>query len=199
MILLALGCLLLGILCGRFVFTPQLNALMDTVASGALVVLLASVGVQIGSNRAVFRRIAAYHVRILLIPLGVVAGSLAGGLLAGAVLGVPVGEAGALSSGFGFYSLSALLLKELGGARMGTVAFLTNMLRELFSFLLIPLVARYLGRYAAVAPSGATAMDTTLPVIARCTDGETALLAAVSGAVLTGLAPVLIPLFFQLS
>ena len=42
-------------------------------------------------------------------------------------------------------------------------------------------------------------MDTTLPVIARCTDGETALLAAVSGAVLTGLAPVLIPLFFQLS
>ena len=75
---MALGCLLLGILCGRFVFTPQLNALMDTVASGALVVLLASVGVQIGSNRAVFRRIAAYHVRILLIPLGVGALGCAG-------------------------------------------------------------------------------------------------------------------------
>ncbi len=198
MIFMALGCLLLGIFCGRFVFTPEINAMMDAVASWALVILLASVGIQIGSNRGIFRKIAAYHVRILLVPLGVVVGSLAGGLLSGLILGVPVGEAGALSCGFGFYSLSALLLKELGGAQMGTAAFLTNMLRELFSFLLIPLVARYCGRYAAVAPSGATAMDTTLPVIARATDGETALIAAVSGAVLTGLAPVLIPLFYQL-
>lgn len=75
---------------------------------------------------------------------------------------------------------------------------MTNVLRELMAFLMIPFVARHFGRYAAVAPSGATAMDTTLPVIARATDDETALIAVISGVVLTALVPVLVPLLYNL-
>lgn len=160
--------------------------------------LLLSVGIEVGTNKTVFRKIREYNVRILVIPFGVAVGSIAGGLLLGFFLGMPVNESAAVSSGFGFYSVSAVILRGLGGAQLGTVAFMTNVLRELMAFLMIPFVARHFGRYAAVAPSGATAMDTTLPVIARATDDETALIAVISGVVLTALVPVLVPLLYNL-
>lgn len=180
MILFALGSLLLGILCGYFLFPPEAVPVMDRLMSYALMLLLLSVGIEVGTNKTVFRKIREYNVRILVIPFGVAVGSIAGGLLLGFFLGMPVNESAAVSSGFGFYSVSAVILRGLGGAQLGTVAFMTNVLRELMAFLMIPFVARHFGRYAAVAPSGATAMDTTLPVIARATDDETALIAVIS-------------------
>jgi uncharacterized membrane protein YbjE (DUF340 family) len=198
MILVAIGSLFVGALCGHFLFSPAAVALMDTVMSYALMLLLLSVGVEVGSNKTVFRTIRTYHVRILVIPLGVAAGSIAGGMLLGLGLGIPLNEAAAVSSGFGFYSVSAVILRELGGSQLGTVAFLTNILRELLSFLIIPVVAKYLGSHAAIAPSGATAMDTTLPAIAKATNQETALMAVISGVVLTALVPVLVPVVYNL-
>ena len=198
MILFALGSLLLGILCGYFLFPPEAVPVMDRLMSYALMLLLLSVGIEVGTNKTVFRKIREYNVRILVIPFGVAVGSIAGGLLLGFFLGMPVNESAAVSSGFGFYSVSAVILRGLGGAQFGTVAFMTNVLRELMAFLMIPFVARHFGRYAAVAPSGATAMDTTLPVIARATDDETALIAVISGVVLTALVPVLVPLLYNL-
>ena len=190
MILFALGSLLLGILCGYFLFPPEAVPVMDRLMSYALMLLLLSVGIEVGTNKTVFRKIREYNVRILVIPFGVAVGSIAGGLLLGFFLGMPVNESAAVSSGFGFYSVSAVILRGLGGAQLGTVAFMTNVLRELMAFLMIPFVARHFGRYAAVAPSGATAMDTTLPV--------TALIAVISGVVLTALVPVLVPLLYNL-
>ncbi|MCL4426688.1 MAG: lysine exporter LysO family protein, partial [Firmicutes bacterium] len=76
---------------------------------------------------------------------------------------------------------------------LGTMAFLANLLRELLALLLIPLVARRLGKVMAVAPAGATAMDSTLPVISRFTDPQTAVIAFLSGAALTAISPFLIP------
>lgn len=198
MILFALGSLVLGILCGYFIFPPEAARAMDTLMSYALMLLLFSVGIEVGTNKTVFRKIAEYHVRILVIPFGVAAGSIAGGILLGYALGIPLNESAAISSGFGFYSVSAVILRELGGSQLGTTAFMTNMLRELLAFVSIPIVAKHLGFYAAVAPSGATAMDTTLPVIAKSTDNETALIAVISGVVLTALVPVLVPLVYQL-
>lgn len=198
MILVAICSLLLGIFFGCFVFSPEVVAGMDGVMSYALMLLLFSVGIEVGTNKVVFRKIREYNLRILVIPFGVAAGSIAGGLLLGWAIGVPLNEAGAISSGFGFYSVSAVILRELGGTRLGTIAFMTNMIRELLAFLLIPFVARHCGFHAAVAPSGATAMDTTLPTIAKATDNETALMAVISGVVLTALVPVLVPLIYKL-
>lgn len=198
MILIALGSLALGAICGYFFFSPDVVAAMDTLMSYALMLLIFSVGIEVGTNKTVFRKIREYNVRILVIPFGVAVGSISGGLLMGLMLGQPPNVSGAISSGFGFYSLSAVLLREMGGSQIGTIAFITNILRELLSFLIIPVVAKYLGKYAAVAPSGATAMDTTLPVIAKATDDETALMAVISGVVLTALVPVLVPIIYNL-
>lgn len=198
MILFALGSLLLGILCGYFLFPPEAVPVMDRLMSYALMLLLLSVGIEVGTNKTVFRKIREYNVRILVIPFGVAVGSIAGGLLLGFFLGMPVNESAAVSSGFGFYSVSAVILRGLGGAQLGTVAFMTNVLRELMAFLMIPFVARHFGRYAAGRAVGRD-RDGHHPAGDRAaTDDETALIAVISGVVLTALVPVLVPLLYNL-
>ena len=66
---------------------------------------------------------------------------------------------------------------------------------EAITFVIVPFLAGHLNFYCAIAPAGATAMDTTLGVISKNTDSETAVLAFVSGVVCTLLVPVLVPLF----
>lgn len=198
MMLVALGSLVLGVLFGSLLLSPEAAAGMDTVMSYALILLLVSVGIEVGTNKVVFRKIREYHIKILAIPLGVAVGSISGGLLLGILLGEAPNVSAAISSGFGFYSVSAVILRELGGSKLGTLAFMANLFRELLSFVLVPLAAKYFGRYAAIAPSGSTAMDTTLPAIAKATDHETALMAVITGVVLTALTPVLVPILYQL-
>lgn len=112
MILFALGSLLLGILCGYFLFPPEAVPVMDRLMSYALMLLLLSVGIEVGTNKTVFRKIREYNVRILVIPFGVAVGSIAGGLLLGFFLGMPVNEsAGRL--------LRVRLLQRVGGHPAG--------------------------------------------------------------------------------
>lgn len=199
MILVAITSLLLGVVCGHFLFSAELVAWIDQIMPYALWMLIFFIGIEIGTNKTVFRKIREYNVRILVVPVAVALGSISAGMLAGLFMGQPLHEAGAVASGMGFYSVSAVILREMGSAQLGTVAFLTNLIRETLAILLIPLVAKYFGKYAAIAPSGATAMDTTLPVIAKATDQETALIAVITGVVLTGLVPVLVPLIYNFS
>lgn len=191
--------LILGLLCGYFLFPPEAIPAIDQVMTWALRLLLLTIGIETGANKAVFYKLREYGVRILVVPIGVLVGSLAAGWIAGLFLGAAPNESLSISAGMGFYSVSAGILRELGGTLIGTTAFLTNMMRELLSFLVVPFVARWFGPYAAVAPSGATAMDTTLPVIVRSTSKDMALIAIVSGAVLTAVVPLIVPLLFNLN
>lgn len=111
---------------------------------------------------------------------------------------MPMNESAAIGAGFGWYSLSGGLLAKIYSVETGALAFLTNVSRELITFVVTPILAAKAGRMAAVAPGGATTMDTTLPLIARVTDPETALVALVNGTVLSSLVPVLVPLFISL-
>ena len=82
---------------------------------------------------------------------------------------------------------------HLVGPDVGTMALLTNVFREVLSILMLPLVVRYLGKTAAVAPGGATTMDTTLPFVVRYAGSEMSILAFVSGVTLSLLVIVLVP------
>ena len=77
---------------------------------------------------------------------------------------------------------------------LGVIALLSNIFREVLTILLVPLLARFFGKLAPIASGGATCMDTTLPVIHRHLGPRYAVLAAISGIVLTMLVPVLVPL-----
>ena len=198
MIFFALGAMLVGVLCALFLFPPEICSTVGNAAAVLLGVLILSIGVDIGQNRAIFAEIRRKGLRILLIPLAGAVGSILPGTLAAMLCGYAWNIAAGISSGFGWYSLSAVLLAEKVSPEVGTVAFMVNVFRELLAILLIPLLARYVGRYTAIAPAGSTSMDTTLSFIRRYTDAETAVISVVNGVVLTSLVPVLVTFFVNL-
>ncbi len=195
---IAVFSLLAGLVCGGFL-PAEWVAAMDSLCVFALKVLVFAVGIEIASDRGVWARLRSLGLRVLLLPLGIAVGSLAAGLLAGWFMGMPLNESGAVAAGMGWYSLSAVLLKSLGGVQLGTVAFLANIFRELLALLSIPLLAAHLGPYVAIAPAGATAMDTSLPLITRCTNETVALVSVLTGVLCTALVPLLVPLLYGLS
>lgn len=186
--------LVCGIIGGVLMSAPTAAAVGDA-SSIMLYILLFSVGIDMGLNRGVFRQIRQLGLRILLIPFGVVLGSLCGGAIAAAIMHTSIREGLAISSGLGWYSLSGILITESGNPVGGTISFLSNVFREMITFLTVPLVVKYLNDYSAIAPAGATAMDTTLGIISKNTDGKIGVLAFVSGVICTLLVPVLVPLF----
>jgi uncharacterized membrane protein YbjE (DUF340 family) len=193
------GTVLAGLAVGAFKLLPGgFVGWLEPLTSAALGVLLFGIGIGIGYNRRAWSELRRLGLGVLGLPLAVAVGSIAGALGAGWGMGLPLNEASAIGAGFGWYSLSGVLLTQLAGASVGALAFLTNVLRELLAVLTMPFLARYLGRAAAVAAGGATSMDSTLPVVVRAAGDEAALLAFTSGAVLTALVPVLVPLLIRL-
>ncbi len=188
-----------GVLAGAWGLVPRgslpaVGSLAD-VARGAL---LLGVGVEIGQSETAWRTLRRLGPRVLWVPVAVAAGSLAGAVIAGWGVGLTPSRAAVVGAGFGWYSLSGVMVARLVNLDLGTLAFLANLLRELLALLVTPLVARSLGGIAASAPGGATTMDVTLPVVARAVGPEGALVAFVSGAVLSGLVPVLVTVLARL-
>lgn len=139
-------------------------------------------------SRALFAR------QMIAIPLLVVIGSWVAALLLAALLDLRVQTALALSSGFGWFSLSGILVGQYLGEAYGLVAMLTDLLRELLAILLLYLFGNRHAR-ACVGAAGATALDSTLPIIKQTCPLEVVPLALVSGLLLTLLAPLLMTLF----
>lgn len=133
---------------------------------------------------------------MLLLPLSITAASAAAGLFCAPLTGLDLGESVAIASGMGWYSLTGILLTGLAGAEVGAIGFLGNLLREMFSFLVIPWIAAHLNHYTAIAPAGATSEDTTLAVLIRCTREEIVVLAVFNGVLCSAAVPVLIRFFY---
>ncbi len=186
--------LVLGMVAGGIINIGSL-VWIDRLSSVMLLLLLFSVGIDIGLNKQVFRQIKVMGFKILLIPFGVAVGSLLGGAFLSLFVQESIRECLAISAGLGWYSLSGILITDAGYPIAGTISFLSNVFREIFTFICVPFIARYLNYYCAIAPGGATAMDTTLAVISRNTNAKIAVLAFTSGLTLTMLIPFLIPLF----
>jgi uncharacterized membrane protein YbjE (DUF340 family) len=125
-------------------------------------------------------------------------GMLAGGLLDGLALQMRPGAAMSLASGFGWYSLSGVILTRLDSPGLGAVSFLSNMLRESMALVLIPVLARTRFPLLAVGAGGATSMDVCLSITYRSLGGESIPLCMASGGILSFLVPLLVPLLYSL-
>ena len=194
MSLVILVVLVLGVGAG-YLMPAAVSGFLDGASTYMLLLLLFSVGIETGLNRDVFTRIKELGFKILLIPFGIALGSLAGGAVAALLLSLTVREGLAIGAGLGWYSLSGVLITEAGNPVGGTIAFLANVFREMLTFIIVPFVASHLNHYCAIAPAGATSMDTTLGIISKNTNGTIAVLAFVNGIVCTLLVPLLVPLF----
>ena len=187
------ACFLAGVALGLAALAPA-GWLLAALTDWTLCALLFLIGLVVGGSRGAWRGLRLGP-DLGLAPLAAVLGTLAAAGLAGACLpGMGVREALAVGAGFGYYSLSSVLVTSLHGEALGAVALLANLLREMATLLLAPLLARLFGPLAPIASGGATAMDTTLPVIVRAVGAEYAMLSVWTGLVLSLLAPVLIRL-----
>ncbi|HHY38102.1 MAG TPA: lysine exporter LysO family protein, partial [Clostridia bacterium] len=173
-------------------------ASLDALTSISLAALVITIGIDLGKNRHTWIWLRRAGIRVVLLPGLVVIGTLAGSLAAGFLAGIPANESLAVGAGFGWYSLSGALLSKIYRADTGALAFLANVARELGAVVLMPLIARCGLKATVVAPGGATTMDTTLPLILRLTDHETAVLGLANGIVLTILVPLLVPILIGL-
>jgi uncharacterized membrane protein YbjE (DUF340 family) len=167
-------------------------------ADAVLYLLMFLVGISVGLNRGIFKQMRGYGVKLVYIIAGTVLGSILGGLLTGLLTDLSLAEGAAIASGLGWYSLSGVMLTEMAGAQLGSVAFLSNLMREIFSFFIIPWIARHLNYESCIAPAGATSEDTTLPMMIRYTDEPTVVLSVLHGMICSALVPVLIRLCYRL-
>jgi len=187
----------LGIGAGLFVVPQTVVPHMSTVITAGLSLLLFFVGIDVGRQGGLFKKLKEMGFAILLIPFMIALGSILGTIAGGFFLRLPWHHAGAVGAGFGWYSFSAIELSK-HSAQLGTLAFITNISREVIALVSIPFVAKYIGKLESIAPAGATSMDVTLPVIAKATDGNIAIIAFISGVALTAFVPVLVPFIMAL-
>jgi uncharacterized membrane protein YbjE (DUF340 family) len=164
-----------------------------------LLFLVFVVGFGIGGDTSAFVVLKRIKIKVLLVPILVVVGSLSGTALFSLFLHhITVGQAMAVGSGFGYYSLSSVIISRLSGEELGVIALLANVFREITTLIAAPLMVKYFGKLAIIASGGATAMDTTLPVIVRFTGKEYGVIAVFSGIVLTILVPFLVPFILEI-
>lgn len=194
MVLLTILSLLLGLACGFFELEIPVISMLGQNSDLILYVLMFSVGISIGMHKGIVQKIKEYHIRIFIIPIGIMIGSLLGGVVCSLLFQLPLGHGTAIASGMGWYSLAGSAIGNIAGAQLGSIAFLSNLMREVFSFLLIPFLAAHLNQYACIAPAGATSEDTTLPVILKYTNEETVVLSVLNGVICSFFVPILISL-----
>lgn len=195
MTFIIVGAFFIGIILGFFVMPIWVNAILPELTNWALYFTLFAVGIDLGLNKEMWKQLMGIGRFVFLAPLGVAVGSILAGMITGRFLGWSIWEGGAVGAGFGWYSLSGVMITELHSVALGTIAFLSNVMREVISILIIPFLAGRVGKFSLVAPGGATTMDTTLPVIAAVGPPGVAVIAFINGVVLSSLVPVLVPLF----
>ncbi|UBX48029.1 lysine exporter LysO family protein [Providencia alcalifaciens] len=185
------GVLLLGFLVGLTGFKFLHYA--DKGSQVALMLLLLLVGVQLRNSGMHIRQILINR-RGTTIALVMGVSALIGGAAAAFFLGLPIKMGLAIASGFGWYSLTGILITDAYGPVMGSAAFFNDLLRELTAIMLIPLIInRY--RSTALGICGSTSMDFTLPVLQRSGGVSIVPAAIVHGFVLSLITPILMAFF----
>jgi uncharacterized membrane protein YbjE (DUF340 family) len=189
---------ILGLLASYFNLIPEF-LLNEEISTYVLYLLMFVVGIGIGGDKTAFDVLRKVNLKILLVPLTVIIGTLGAVIIfSWFIPDLTMQESAAVGAGFGYYSLSSILINKLHSETLGTIALLSNVIREILTLVFAPALAYFFGKLAPVVSGGATAMDTTLPIITKTSGTEYGLLALFSGVVLTILVPFLVTFILSL-
>ena len=162
----------------------------------SLCVLLLCVGFGIGQSEEIRRNLRHIDRGLVLMPLVTILGTWVGALLVALLIRErSVTDWLAVSSGFGYYSLSSMLISEMRGVELGTLALMYNVSREITTLLFAPLLLRLFGPLAPISIGGATTADTTLPIISRICGPQFVAISIVHGLLVDFSVPLLVTLF----
>ncbi len=194
MVILAVLALVGGVLYGLSGLDFSIVTMITSHNDLVLYLLMLLVGISIGMHEGILAKIREYHIKAFIIPLGIVVGSIIGGMVCAPLTGNAMDASTMIACGLGWYSLAGVTISNLLGAQIGSIAFLSNLMREIFSFFLIPILSRRFNYYTCIAPAAATSEDTTLSMMIRFTNEETVVLSVFNGVICSALVPLLISL-----
>lgn len=189
--------ILSGVAAGYFLMSMRQQEILGTILLLSLVVLYMSVGISLGANRKVFGYIKVLGLKMLYIPIAIFFGSIAGGLLSGTVLGIPLSVSVISAGGMSYYSITGAYMASVFGIEAGTYGFVVNVMREFFTVLLLPLLV-HISKGSPIASGAAGCMDTMLVPVTKFVGVELGLVALVTGVILTFAVPILLPLLYSL-
>ncbi len=136
--------------------------------------------------------------KILLVPLACIIGSILGALAVSfAISEISLKDLIMLSQGYGFYSMTGIVITQLKDAHLGSIALINDLFREIFSILFMYLIGWRYPR-SAISAAGATAMDVTLPMVKQSCGNDFIPHAMVSGFILSVLAPIVVSILAAL-
>lgn len=99
------------------------------------------VGISIGNDPQTLKSFRSLNPRLLFLPVMTILGTLAGCAVVSLFLSHrSPSDCMAVGSGFGYYSLSSIFITEYKGAELGTIALLSNIMREIIALLCAPLL-----------------------------------------------------------
>lgn len=184
-----------GVALGYLDFIPR-EIFNSKLSFYVLCALMFCVGLSIGSDSNTLKSFRRINPIYYLLPLSTIIGTLGGCALISLILPErTIAETMAVGSGFGYYSLSSIFITEYKGAELGTIALLSNIIREVIALLFAPFLVKYFGNLAPIAVGGATTMDTTLPVILKFSGKEFLVVSLFNGFVLDLSVPFLVTFF----
>lgn len=204
--LMIVGVFVVGALVAALGLLPQ-ELIPADLEMWLLYALMFQVGISVGADSRLKETLRSLSPRLLLVPLATILGTM---IMAFAVSFFisrwSVGEVMAVGCGFGYYSLSSILVSSLkeasigvqAAAELGAVALIANVFREMMTLVFAPLMVRWFSPLAPICAGGATTMDVTLPVITRYSGQAWVFVSIVHGVVVDFSVPILVPLFCSL-
>lgn len=136
--------------------------------------------------------------RIMLVPIGCIVGSVLGAIVISfSNQNISLKDLIMLSQGYGFYSMTGIVVTELKSSQLGSIALMNDLFREIFAILFMYLIGWRYPR-SAISSAGATAMDVTLPMVKQACGNDFIPHAMVSGFVLSVLAPIAVSILASL-
>ncbi len=184
--------ILLGIVVGYLMGELKMP---DITGQLALTLLLFLIGIQLRANGIHLREVLLNRYGLIL-TFAAILSALLGGVIASLFIEeISITQGLAISSGFGWYSLSFIIISDAYDPLIGSIALINDLFREFFAFAMIPILMR---RYplSAVGVGGATSLDFTLPLLQK-TGGIKIVPVAISFGFLINLITPLFLVFFS--
>ncbi|NLY65087.1 MAG: lysine exporter LysO family protein, partial [Alcaligenaceae bacterium] len=160
---LAFAFVLAGIVLAKLLLLAGTNTQIIPSVDVFLYILLFIIGIDLAIAPLSLKFL---QFRTIATPILVILCSLAGGAVTAWLMGMDIRHGLVFSSGFGWFSLSGVLVTARLGEFYGAAALMTDLFRELLSIIVLFFFAT---RYPvpSIGTAGATAMDTTLPIIKK--------------------------------
>ena len=133
---------IIGTLCGVYHLIPY-DFTNSKLSYYALCGLMFCVGISIGNDPNTLKSFRSLNPRLMFLPIMTILGTLAGCAIAGAFMSQrsPL-DCMTVGAGFGYYSLSSIFITEYKGPELGTIALLSNIMREIIALLCAPLLVK---------------------------------------------------------